>query len=101
MRSPSGVAREIEDAMRRLDHEATPEIRIAIRRAARGEMLRRHDVNPHAWRDLDRLPPIECGGALDQCLVSEGNDHARCIRAGEAIERRHVEMIVMIVTDEN
>src|SRR6266849_4984456 len=95
--SPSRVAREIDVAGARRDHESTPQISIPIRHAARGKMLCRNDSD----RTL-ALPPVQLRGhdavTLHQGCVAEGSDD---LRAGQTLQRRHVEMIVMIVADQN
>ena len=59
MWAETGVAAEVDIAVRRFDQPTAPKRAIAIPRCAAGEMLRRGAMDAKSRSEFERLPPIE------------------------------------------
>ncbi len=105
VRRVAGIANEVERDPVDAHDVAAPQRPVAVPRRARGEVLRRHA------RDLRRthfrgLPPVELVDVLapssprgHHAPQAKRRDERRTV--ADSTERRRLEMIVVVVTDEH
>src|SRR5207244_12511325 len=97
VRSPAGVAGEIDVARLRRDHESTPQVAIAI-----GQTTRREVTGGNGCDPVRALPPVELDRVSNtvprqQRRIPQWDDDARRVALLQVAQRGHSEMVVMIV----
>ena len=109
VRAVGGVSCEINCAGSALDHVAAPESFIAVGEAAAGKMAGRDGGDANFVEGVRRLPPIHFlnlrilrdsfGG--EARAYAERNGESRLPLGGDATQRGHIEMIVVVVALQN
>src|SRR5262249_59814146 len=101
----SRVAGEVEALGLAGHHPAAPEAAVAIRERPAGEVLRRNTRQRHLALDA-LIPPVELVDVGDAevrepALEAERDEELRTMLGGQPLDRRDVQMVVVVVRDEH